>query len=100
MWRLYLTARATGQRPSELVDIPDRWAALQLDNAVIMVGTAIENAAQEQEQVGPDDKPRWQPRYTMAQLLDPEFRLPLPDMSDAPIEALLGTDGMLFDEVR
>lgn len=56
--------------------VEDRWAALQFDNAVTLVGTVIENAAQEMEQRGSDDKPRWEPKYTMEQLLDPAFRLP------------------------
>ena len=100
MWRLYLTAKATSQRPSQLVSIGDRWAALQLDNAVVMVGTAIENASQEQEKVGPEDKPRWETRYTMQQLLDPEFRLPLSNEDDeASLGELMGMAGAYFDEV-
>lgn len=78
----------------------DRWAALQFDNAVTMVGMAIENAAQEMEKVGPDDKPRWERKYRMAQLLDPEFKLPLgDDANEASDGDLIGMAGEYFDEV-
>lgn len=63
-------------RASGLVGLNDAWLALQFDNAVTLIGTVIENAAQEMVKVGPDDKPEWKPRYTMKQLLDPDFRLP------------------------
>lgn len=100
MWTLYLTATKTGQRPSDLVCVEDRWAALQFDNAVTLVGTVIENAAQEMEQRGSDDKPRWEPKYTMEQLLDPAFRLP---RDGAPagggIDELRGIEGLNFDVV-
>lgn len=50
---------------------------MQLDNAVVMVGSTIEGAAQEMQKVGPEDAPEWKPKYTMKQLLDPNFRLPV-----------------------
>lgn len=98
MWRLYLTAKTIAQRPSDLLDIVDRWVALQLDNAVIMVGTAIENAAQEQMNVGNEDKPHWKSRYTMVQLLDSAFRLPTND-GDTDIDQIVGISGDFYDEV-
>lgn len=76
----------------------DRWAALQFDNAVTLVGTAIEGAAQEMEQRGPDDAPRWEPKYRMEDLLDPDWRLPR-ESADRE-EGLMGIDGLLFDEVN
>jgi hypothetical protein len=76
VWQLYLTATATGQRPSALVNVADAWAALQFDNAVVLVGRVIENAAQEQHNAGNEQKPRWVNKYEMEQLLDPDFRLP------------------------
>ena len=99
MWRLYLTAKATAQRPSDLVGVADRWAALQLDNAVVMVGTAIENAAQEQVKTGPEDRQRWGRKYTMAQLLDSDFELPLDDGDEASDTELMNIAGDYFDEV-
>ena len=98
MWRLYLTAKGTSQRPSDLVCIADRWAALQFDNAVTMVGNAIENASMEREKVGGDDSAEWRRKYTMQQLLEPDFRLPLDD-SEPLDAALMDMDGAYYDEV-
>lgn len=78
MWSLYVTATATGQRPSSLMQIRDAWAAYQFDAAVVMVGRVIENAAQEQHNVGGPRNPKWVNRYSMDQLLDDAFRLPRP----------------------
>ena len=44
---------------------------------MILVGSAIEAASQEMEKVGTEDKPEFKPKYTMQQLLDDNFRLPL-----------------------
>ena len=101
MWQLYLTATKTATRPSELIGVADAWAAYQFDNAVVMVGLAIENASQEMQKMGSDDKPEWRPKYTMKQLLDPDFRLPLNPQQERPIEAdIKGVQGVIFDEVR
>lgn len=78
MWQLHQTAKSYGQRPSDLVEISDRWAALQFDNAVALVGVVVENASQEQHNTGTDKAPKWELKYTMTELLDPEFRLPRP----------------------
>lgn len=75
MWSLYLTAKATATRPSDLLDIEERWAAYQLDTAVMTVGRVIENALAERENVGTEEKPDWQPKYTLGQILDDGFRL-------------------------
>ena len=86
------------QRPSDLVDIVDRWAALQFDNAVTLVGGAIEDAAQEQQQVGTKKEPKWQAKYHMEQLLDEDFRLPRPptmkERERSAIQGLLGWAAM------
>ena len=74
---MYLTAVKTATRPSSIVGIDEEWIAYQFDNAVILVGNAIENASQEMEKYGGDDKPKWRQKYTMQQLLDPDFKLPL-----------------------
>lgn len=96
MWRLYLTAKTFGQRPSDLVGVDDRWAALQLDNAVSLVGTVIENASQEQQNVGSKEKPEWQPKYTIHQLLDADFRLPAPakPTQESGIQGLMSLPGV------
>lgn len=51
-------------------------AAYQFDNAVLFAGLTIENASQEREECGPDNARQSRPKYTLAQLLDPDFRLP------------------------
>jgi hypothetical protein len=76
-----------------LVRIVDEWAALQFDNAVTLVGLAIENAAQELHDVGG----KMQRKYTMAQLLDQGFRLSSDDEIDS--STLRGVEGIAFDEV-
>lgn len=64
----------------------------------------LENAAQEMEKVGPSDHPEWRQKYTMRQLLDPDFRLPLPDAGE-PVDLFehqLGKraiGGLVYDEV-
>lgn len=79
MFRLYTTAKVFGQRPSEIIGIPNDWWAYQLDAAVSLVGIVIENASQEMQEVsGLDGKKTFQPKYTMDMLLDPDFRLPRP----------------------
>lgn len=67
-----------GQRPSSLVRIDDDWAAYQFDSAVVFFGNTIESASQETEWIGSEKDKRLEPRYTMQQLLDADFRLPLP----------------------
>lgn len=78
MLRLYQTAEKTGQRPSELIGLDDAFTALDFDNAVVYVGRTLESAAQEQERVGTGSTAQWRFKYTMDQLLDPNFRLPSP----------------------
>jgi hypothetical protein len=95
MWRVYTTAKATHSRPSDLLCVVDRWAAYQLDCAVSYFGMVIENALQEQVNVGPDDKPRWVAKYTLTQLLTPGFKLGGDHEAPLPLKA----DGMIYDEV-
>lgn len=73
-----MTAKTTAQRPSALVQIRDAWAALQFDNAVTLTGVTLENASQELKEVGAGSNKKMIPKYTMTQLLDPDFRLPAP----------------------
>lgn len=99
MWSLYLTATKVSKRPSELLEFwIDPWTAYQLDAAVIMVGTGIENALQELENVGTPMQPKYQPKYRLAQLLKQDFRLPAPkterEMQKSGIEALKALKGV------
>lgn len=73
----------------------DRWAAYQLDCAICYFGMVIENALNEQVNVGPDDKPKWVAKYTLTQLLTPGFKLGGDDEAPLPLKA----DGMIYDEV-
>ena len=97
MWRLWRTATGTHSRPSRLVGIRDRWAAYMFDAAVVFFGNAIENAAQEQINVGGEEKPRYVAKYTLVQLLTPGFVIEA-DADDGD-ELPFGADGMIYDEV-
>lgn len=96
---MFQTAKTLSQRPSQLTGINDDWAALQFDNAVVYFGTVIENASQEQINVGDDKSPRYRRKYTMAQLLTDGFRIDT-EPDEADIDGLRGVEGALFDEVR
>jgi len=76
MWSLYLTAKATGARPSQLLGIDAEWIAYQFDSAVTVLGNAIESASYERREVGTGQHKRLERKYTMERLLDPDFRLP------------------------
>lgn len=81
--------------------IEDEYAAYCLDGAVSLMGVMIENALQEMDEVGPEEHRRRVPRYTLRQLLDPEFTLPRQDneSSGDDLAVLRGADGGLYDEV-
>lgn len=96
---MYQTATKLGQRPSRLAEgITDAWAAYQFDCAVVYFGTVIENASQEQINVGDDSHPRYKRKYTLAQLLTEGFVLDT-DSDEGDIDGLRGVDGAMFDEV-
>ena len=83
-----------------ILGIDDEWLAYQLDSAVVAVGSSLEAASQEMEKVGSEDKPEFRQKYTMQQLLDDDFRLPLRTAVERPIEAdIKGVQGVVFDEV-
>jgi hypothetical protein len=71
------------------MEIQDRWAALQFDSAVAVVGSGIENALQEQYNAGSQKEPNWVRKYTIKQLLDPTFRLPAPPTEKESNQAML-----------
>lgn len=64
-----------------------------------MVGVTLENAAQETEERGEGSSTRYVPKYTMRQLLDPDFRLPIQG-ENGDISELQGIDGLIYDEVN
>jgi len=57
-------------------------AAWMLDNAVLTFGTLVENLLHETEEVQVGDHKRNQPRFTIAQLLDPTFVFPSAEEQD------------------
>jgi len=78
------------------VCIEDRWTAYQFDAAVTMLGVTIENALQEQQNVGSDKQPKYEAKYTLAQLLADDFRLPGPVKATTAqgIAGLIGLPGV------
>jgi len=79
MWKLWRTAQQTHSRPSNLVNVQDKLAALLLDNAVVFFGTAMENALQERVNLGSPNHPHWEQKYSLSELLDSGFLLPEPE---------------------
>lgn len=73
-----MLATKTGQRPSDIFSVEDEWFAYQFDRAVMLVGTVLENAAQELVESGIGKEKKMVPKYHMDQLLDPDFHLPRP----------------------
>jgi hypothetical protein len=51
-------------------------AAYQFDSCVMYVLLTIKNALNEREEYGPQDARQWRAKYSINQLLDPDFRLP------------------------
>lgn len=95
-----MISKATAQRPSDIIGVQDRWAAYQFDSAVTLVGGAIENAVQEMQEIGEGQHRRLVPKYSLEQLLDPDFRLPPPPSAKdkerdglAALHALAGRPG-------
>lgn len=95
MWSLYLTAKGTCSRPSDLVGVRERWAAYQFDSAVTYLGVTIENAAQQQVNVGGQSNPNWQSKYSLRQLLTPGFVI-----GDEQEALPPGAEGLIYDEVE
>jgi len=66
---------------------------------VVTFGLIIENALQERDEVGEGQGRRSIPRYTLSQLLDPEFKLPMTDSEEsAPLP--MHVDGAFYDKVE
>lgn len=91
-----MTAKTTTSRPSRMLGIENEWIAYQLDSAISLFGNVIEAASQEREEVGPKGNKSFMPKYTLAQLLDPDFRLPTDSQQGAggSVEALKRMPGM------
>lgn len=98
MWRLFQTAKSCFARPSALLCIADPWLAYQFDAAVSALGNSIESALYETDTLG--DKTV--PRYTLQQLLDPQFRLPetagVGSQDDLDLALFKGVQGIIVDQ--
>lgn len=69
MWKIAITAKETGSRPSSLLCISDALAAYQLDCAVTTFRLLIENALMETIEVGVGSSKRSIPQYTLKEIL-------------------------------
>lgn len=97
MWNLWTKATKYHKLPSEVFGERDDLAAWMLDNAVTWFGITIENALAERVKVQ-SGKGQFDsiPKYTLARLLSPEFKLPRPaaeHTSSSPFAALFGQVG-------
>jgi hypothetical protein len=97
MWRLWRKSNLYHKLPSEIFGERDPLAAWMLDNAVTAFGTIVENALQEEDEIEAYGKTIRNKRYTLSNLLDPEFRLPRPREED-DFAAFQGVDGIVYDE--
>lgn len=76
---LHQRAKSYHRPPSELYGIEDGLAAFLFDAAVLACGLTVEAALSERVNKGTEKQAKWEARYTLAQLLDPIFRLPRPE---------------------
>lgn len=87
-----MNCKTWGGRPSQWLKAPplrNDLAAYQFDGAVMYVGLTIENALQEREEYGPMNARQWRAKYTLKQLLDPEFRLSRAGTNDGGLKAMV-----------
>lgn len=59
---------------------------------MVLFGKIIEGALNEMENVGNEDKPKYESKYTLKELLDPDFRLPV-EKEPSALNALKGMEG-------
>lgn len=68
-----------------------------------MVGVTFENALGEMENVGTKKEPKMKPKYTLAQLLDEDFRLDAPlseqEKTKRSLQALKNMKGVGYKRV-
>ncbi len=80
MWNLWLKSKTFGQLPSQILNEGDSLASWMLDTAVMWFGLTIENALQERVKVGMGANVEYNPKYTLARLLNQGFKLPPPQI--------------------
>lgn len=81
---LHQRAKSYQRPPSALIGIDDAIAAFLFDAAIHACGVTVEYALQERVNRSTEKQPKWEPRYQLAQLLDPAFRLPRPTPAPKP----------------
>ena len=77
--------------PSQLLRVKpleNDLAAYQFDSAVLFFGLTIKGASQEREEYGPRNARQSRPKYSITQLLDPEFRLPHSSVTSGGIKEM------------
>lgn len=79
--------------PSQDLEETDSIAAWCVDGTVLWFGLTIENALLERVNKGTKEHPKMEPRYTLSQLLDSDFRLPRP-MPEPKVQPLSQQDGL------
>ena len=90
-----MTAKTSQTRPSSLLGIDAEWVAYQFDSAVTLLGNTVESALMERKEVGMGKHKRLEQKYTLAQLLNPDFRLPRENGpgGDDPVGTLKSLEG-------
>ena len=74
--------------------VRNSWAAYQINTTVAWFGTAVENALAEQVNRGDAKRPKWQDKYTLEQILTPNFRLPPSTMAVGAVSSGTWEDGV------
>lgn len=97
MWALAIKAAKYGRPPSDFFEeLDDEWACYQFDNAVLLLHMALDNAMRETDDADGGGRT---PRYTLAQLLEPDFRLPRDGSTPGGADLLRHAEGGEWDEV-
>lgn len=78
MWKAYTKLKIAHKLPSEDLREEDSIAAHCVDDAVLWFGLTVEATLTERTNTGTPKEPKWEPTYTLTQLLDPLFRVPRP----------------------
>lgn len=112
MWKIWTRAKTYGKLPSQVYDpsgeefdVPfGSLAQWMFDEAVTWFGITIENALEERVKVTMGKEVEYKPKYTLARLLHPQFRLPKPapvvEKAPNPWEPLLAWAGKKGSGVR
>lgn len=78
IYSLAQRSKSQAKLPSELYGIPDALAAFCFDAAIWSCGNVVDNALAERVELMVNGHKEYRPKYTLPQLLAPDFRLPTP----------------------